>query len=223
MIFIIPMLGYMVENVKFVTKNFLIFLGVLIFLFPTITFLNKAFIYDKSSYDIITSWFDIDKYVKEFNFAQISLFLSQKANYSKFIYSDFIQGLYGNYLPTSLRSSQTVNDLNSFLFLGVENRSIPPGIIANGFYHLGYWGVILWGAFLGTVVNVFELLWKSLLDYNKRFSYAYVYYFMAFFAYIRTGVLGFSLYRPFFVFLILIILVSFTFRLKEAQFIRNDL
>lgn len=220
MIFIIPMLGYMVEKEKFVTKNFLIYLGILIFLFPTITFLNKAFVYNKSSYEIITSWFDIEKYIKEFNFAQISLYLSQKADYSKFLFADFIQGFYGNYLPTSLRTSKTVNDLNSFLFLGVENRSIPPGIIANSFYHLGYWGSILWGALLGFVVNVFEWLWRCILDYDRRFSYAYVFYFMAFFAYIRTGVLGFSLYRPFFVFLILILLFSFTFRLREADYNR---
>lgn len=217
MIFLIPLLGYMVEDRKFVTKKFLIFFGVLIFLFPTITFLNKAFVYDKDSYEIITAWFNVEKYIKEFNFAQISLFLSQNASYDKFWFADVVDGIYGNYLPTSLRSSETVNGLNSYLFLGVEDRSIPPGLIGNSFYHLGYIGVFLWGSMFGFFINVFEVFWKSIVEYDRRFSYAYVFTFMTFFAYIRTGVLGFSLYRPFFAFLILILLFSFIFKVKEVS------
>lgn len=211
-LFLVPIFGYMVESNKFITKKFLVFLGLTVLLFPTITFLNKAFVYDKDSYDVVTSWFDMQKYIKEFNFPQIALYLSQTAEYEKFWFTDFIDGIFGNYLPSSWRITESVNGLNSYLFLGIKDRSVPPGLIANSFYHLGYAGVLIWGAFFGIFINIFETMWRGILLNDKRFAYIYVFSFMTFFAYIRTGVLGFSLYRPFFVFLILILLLSFKFR-----------
>lgn len=208
---LIPILGYQVNQNKFISPRFLFWTGVAMLLFPVITFLNKAFVFNKESYDTITGWFTFNKYIREFNFPQIALWLSQKAEYEKFILSDFYVGIFGNYLPTSFKPDQTVNDLNSYLFEGKGSTSFPPGVIGNGFYHMGYVGVIFWGALLGTFVNLTDTLFKSLITYDRRYSFAYIYCFVAFFAYIRTGVLGYSLYRPSFVFFILILIFSHVF------------
>lgn len=219
-LFVVPIIGYMIEKRLFVNKKFIISVGVILLIFPVITFFNKAFVYDSKSFEVVTGWFNAERYIKEFNFPQISLWISQNANYDKFWFTDFYSGIYGNYLPTSMKEFQTVNDLNSFYFEGKESRSFPPGIIGNSFYHLGYLGVILWGFIVGFIVNVFDLFWDSILQYDRRFAYAYAFTFMSFFAFIRTGVLGYSLYRPFFVFLIVTLLMSFI--LKSSLLSKSD-
>ena len=213
---VVFLIGWQIRGRRYFNTAFLLLVTGIVLLFPLITFLNKTFTYDYSAYTQLKETINPDHLVQQFSFEQISLYLSQHAVYKKFILDDFINSLFGNFLPTSMRYRVPLNSLNSFLFMGIENHSVPPGIIAAGFYHLGYAGVILWGILLGMVVKITEVFYKSLIAFDDIFVFAYVYSFMVLFAYVRTGILGYSLYRPLYVALWLILILSYRFVLRQG-------
>jgi len=217
LLILVFIIGFLIKYQRIFSKGFLIVCVILLLLFPFITFINKTFSFDVEAYRQIKNAINIDYIIKEFNFEQIALYISQNATYKKFIFDDFINSLFGNFLPTSLRYKEPLNNLNSYFFMGQLSHSIPPGIIASGYYHLGNFGIIIWGMILGITVKLTESIFNSLMYYDRNMAYPYAFSFLAFFAYIRTGILGFSLYRPFYVFFLIIILIGYRFYISEKN------
>ncbi len=213
---LIPMFGFFIKNRIFISKKFFVYSMIIIVVFPIIHFLNKAHNYDKNSFKTYKNDITINKYINEFNFPYISLYLSQHMPYDKLLFADFWTGVFGNYLPSAwVEDSRPANSLNSFFFLQKKSRDVPPGIIANSYYHLGIFGVIFFAFILGIIINFTDTIISGLVNYNRRYAYLYSFFFWPFFAYIRTGILGFSLYVPLFLFLFLAILASFYFNFKN--------
>jgi oligosaccharide repeat unit polymerase len=217
MLLIVFLFGWQIRKNQYMSYPFILAVTGIILLFPLITFINKTFTYNYSAYLQLKETINPGNLLQQFNFEQIALYLSQHAEYKKFIHDDFINSLFGNFLPTSLRYKEPLNNLNSYLFLGVESHSVPPGIVAAGFYHLGYAGVVIWGFLLGMIVKITEIFFQSLIRHNNIFVFSYAYSFMVLFAYVRTGILGFSIYRPLNVALWIIIILSYRFIIRQKK------
>ena len=207
---LIPVFGYLINKNKIITKKIIIYSGIIFIIFPVIHFLNKSHSYDKTSYESYEKAITIDKLINEFNFPYISLYVAQNTKYNKLILDDYWTGVFGNYLPTSLIDDpRPANSLNSYFFLNKKSRDIPPGIIANGYYHMGFLGIVFFAFILGLGVNFTDRILTDLINYDTRYSYVFSFFFWGFFAYIRTGILGFSLYNPLFLLLFIILIISF--------------
>ncbi len=220
---LVPVFGFLILQKKVLTKKMVIVTIVIIGIFPYIHFLNKAKVYDRENLQVYVSDINFDKYIREFSFPYIAVYMAQNSSYDHLYLDDFWLGVFGNWLPSSfVKKARPSNALNSYFFMGKEETSVPPGIIANSFYHLGLFGAVLWGVLLGITVKSTDIIMATLCRKNILYAFCYSFFFWVFFALIRTGVPGFSLYKPFFLFLLIILVVSHKFFVVKQSLVNQS-
>jgi len=141
------------------------------------------------------------------NFDQVSLEFALRKSYDYYYFQDFIWGLGGSYLPQSwLSHFSSVIYLNTYFFYGYEHLTVPPGVVAFGYYNLGVWGVVLMGFFSGFLLKNIDLFFTRLIHYNPRMIIAYAFVMTQAFTWVRTGIPKYAFYSTSMTVLFLVIL-----------------
>jgi len=184
-IFLIFILSSLVSNKKIINWQ-LVFIGIsALILLPFLeVFLNT----NQLNFTQVNS--DLKKtIVVEFGFPFYSLYYSIVNHYDYFYFSDFISGIFGKILPTSLSPGiQKTNYLNTFLMTNDLGRGyVPPGLFAQGYYSLGIIGVILISGFTGWFFKKIDLYFRKLLQIEPKYTIFYTYFIVNSMVWMRTG------------------------------------
>lgn len=193
-----------VINLKIVTVGVLAFL-----ILPTLeTFFRSSefsLIKAKTSFTTL--------FVNEFGFPYLSLIYSIHEDFNFYLFSDFFSNIFGKILPTSWNPGiESSNYLNTYFMYGYRDRSVPPGLLAQGYYSLSIIGVFLISFFTGRFFSFLDNFFRSLIEYNKRAVFFYVYFILGSMVWIRTGLPGNYFYS--FTFIMFIIFISVSFKKK---------
>ncbi|SRX54897.1 O-antigen polymerase [Aequorivita sp. CIP111184] len=184
---------------------FLLFLPILDFFFSNRSLASAN--YSSSIFEIL---------LNEFGFPYYSLSYSIKENYSYFVFSDFVSGTFGKIIPSSWNPGIVgSNYLNSFYMVGVSVKSIPPGIFAQGFYSLGFIGIILVSYFTGFLFKVFDVTFKQVSAINADYIYIYAYFIVSSMIWIRTGLPANYFYN--FTFILFLIFFFTTYKIQRQK------
>ncbi len=152
------------------------------------------------------------------NFDQVALEFALKEHYDYYYFQDFIWGLGGSYLPQSwLSSFSTVIYLNTYFFYGYEHLTVPPGVVAFGFYNLGVLGVVLMGFFSGFLLRSIDRFFERLIYYNPRMIIAYAFVMTQAFTWVRTGIPKYAFYSTSMTVLFLVILWGYDRKKVEVN------
>jgi len=144
------------------------------------------------------------------NFDQVSLEFSLRKSYDFAYFQDFIWGLGGSYLPQSwLSAFSSVIYKNTYFFYGYEHLTVPPGVVAFGYYNLGVLGVILMGFFSGFLLKHIDLFFINLLHYNPQLIIAYAFVMTQAFTWVRTGIPKYAFYSTSMTVLFLVLLLGY--------------
>ncbi|WP_431471803.1 oligosaccharide repeat unit polymerase [Nonlabens sp. SCSIO 43208] len=163
----------------------ILFFGILVFFLLPI--LNSFFI-ERSFNSINYSNSILEVILNEFGFPYYSLSHAINENYSYFYFSDFLSGSFGRIFPSSWNPGiESSNYLNSSYMLGRSVKSIPPGILAQGFYSLGFVGIIIVSFFTGIIFKVLDTYFAKASILNANFNYIYAYFIVSSMVWVRTG------------------------------------
>lgn len=126
----------------------------------------------------------LDSFVQQFIFPYHSLQKASSPEAPTTFFYDFWDGLFGSVLPSSWGGNNAITGYNSES-LGLARGTVPPGILAQGYYSLGISGVVLTMAFTGCFFAKIDLFFRTL---NNSSSYFYAYVILSSFTWIRTGI-----------------------------------
>lgn len=127
-------------------------------------------------------------FVNEFGFPYFSLNYAIQEDYSFFYFSDFLSGIFGRILPSSWNPGiVSSNYLNSQYMLGRDVKSIPPGILAQGYYSFGVIGVIVISFFTGLFFKFLDVIFSQVAILNNEYTYLYAYFITSAMVWVRTG------------------------------------
>ncbi len=205
--FLIMIIGSLIYKDKFISSKLVIVMIITALLIPLLEMLFN----DIHTNNTISFRQSIDNFIGEFSFGQISLFNAINNNGNWYYFKDFWYEIFGHLLPSSLvDQTKTIVYQNTYFFTGYHRRSIvPPGIIASGYYNLGYLGVVITGYFLGLFIKVMDVFFTNLLRTSRYYSLLYAFAIITIFSYIRTGRPGMYFYSTSMIFLFFILLAGF--------------
>lgn len=133
-----------------------------------------------------------------FNFTAVSLEFALEKNYDLRYFMDFFLGLSGTYLPASWLEGFGINGetvtINTFYFYGTMTRTVPPGVVAGGFYNLGIFGVAIVAFGTGALFKKLDIYFKNIIATNPRFMLLYAFVIVKAFTWTRTGLPKYAFY-----------------------------
>ena len=133
-----------------------------------------------------------------FNFTAVSLEFALEKQYEFRYFMDFFLGLSGTYLPASWLEgfgidAETVT-INTFYFYGTMTRTVPPGVVAAGFYNFGIVGVALTAFGTGMLLKKLDFYFKNIIILNPRLTLLYAFVITKAFTWTRTGLPKYAFY-----------------------------
>ena len=149
-----------------------------------------------------------------FNFTAVSLEFALEKQYEFRYFMDFFLGLSGKYLPASWLEgfgidAETVT-INTFYFYGTMSRTVPPGVIAGGFYNLGVLGVILVAFGTGALFKKLDIYFQNLIVLNPRFMVLYAFVIVKAFTWVRTGLPKYAFYSTTMTVVLIVMIIGLT-------------
>ena len=152
-----------------------------------------------------------------FNFNAVSLEFAIEKNYELRYFMDYFLGLSGTYLPASWLErfgidGETVT-INTFYFYGTMTRTVPPGVIAGGYYNFGVLGVALVAFGTGALFKKLDIYFKNIISLNPRFMVLYAFVIVKAFTWTRTGLPKYAFYSTTMTVVLIVMLIGF--RKKE--------
>ena len=211
-IFLLLLLSSLIKKNKILDIKFIVFVVVAFLALPILTafFLSKNVVTDVGTASFI------NVFVKEFGFPYYSLIYSVQETHSFYYFSDFIDGLFGTFLPSSFNPGlEGVNYLNTYYMMGVWTKWVPPGIFAMGYYSLGVVGVILTSFLTGRLFKIIDVFFRSLITLRSSFIFFYVFFILNTLGWIRTGLPHNYFYHMVNVCFVIFIFSSFIFTKKR--------
>jgi hypothetical protein len=160
------------------------------------------------------------KSVLYFTYIQMSLQFSIDNSYPLLFFSDVLTG-FSKLLPSrfNIQLGLGVQELNTAIFydfypdLPDVHYGVPPGIIAYAMYSLSLPGVLILAFLLGYIFRGIDILFKSILEIDRRFSSFYAYILVILGIYPINGDPKEVIYNlVFLVFLVTFFTISFKFK-----------
>ena len=123
------------------------------------------------------------------NFDQVSLEFALQKTYDFFYFENFISGIRGSFIPESWLTNINGNVmlLNTYYFYGREATTVPPGVMAFGYYNLGAIGVAIVAFGTGVLIKKLDYFFMNLLIFNPRLMIVYAFVMTQAFTWARTG------------------------------------
>lgn len=193
----------------------------LIGVFSSILLLSalNVFFYIRSFEDIPTlltgkqGVLKLSDYYSEFAHPLLSLNKAVTKNYDYYYFTDYLYGIYGSFFPFSNRIiGKEIVYLNTHFTMNRYESTVPPGIIASGYYNLGVFGVIITAILLGFLIKKLDSFFISFIKAKRGYIFFYAYTIIFSFTIIRTGIPRFYLYDIVFVSFLLLLFLSFQFK-----------
>jgi hypothetical protein len=165
------------------------------------------------------------KSVLYFTYIQMSLQFSIDNSYPLLFFSDVFTG-FSKLLPSrfNIQLGLGVQELNTAIFynfypsLPNVHYGVPPGIIAYGMYSLSLPGVLILAFLLGYIFRGIDILFKSILEIDRRFSSFYAYIIVILGIYPINGDPKEVIYNlAFLVFLVTFFTLSFKFKFFRRE------
>ena len=156
-----------------------------------------------------------------FNFTAVSLEFALEKQYEFRYFMDFFLGLSGTYLPASWLEgfgidAETVT-INTFYFYGTMTRTVPPGVVAAGFYNLGIVGVALTAFGTGALLKTLDLYLKNLIVLNPRLMLLYAFIITKAFTWTRTGLPKYAFYSTTMTVVLIALIIGLTKKEKNNE------
>lgn len=127
-------------------------------------------------------------------------------------FSDFIDGIFGNFLPSSWGPDIQNSSYYNSVALGMTAGTVPPGLFAAGYYALRIFGVIVIAVLTGWLFAKLDAFFTS-HPYHTKYVYAFA--ILGTLTWVRTGTPGLYLYHTQNVTLLLFIWLLY--RSREIQ------
>ena len=148
-----------------------------------------------------------------FNFNVVSLEFALEKNYEFRYFMDYFLGLSGTYLPASWLvgfgiEAETVT-INTSYFYGTMTRTVPPGVVAGGYYNLGVLGVALVAFGTGALFKALDIYFKNIIVLNPRFMLLYAFVIVKAFTWTRTGLPKYAFYSTTMTVVLIVMLIGF--------------
>ena len=217
-IFLMLLFYFSIKKQKPFYSYIVYFLLFLFFLLPTMDYLSDALRYEDSA-DMSFVSNGLMSFLGYFSFTQVSLEFAIYREYEYLFFQDFIFGLRGFILPSSWLQNWDIStiEINTFFFNGKYESTVPPGIIAFGYYSFGLFGVMLVAFLSGYIIKKIDLLFSSLVHANVHYAIFYAYILSALYAAVRTGVPKFVFYNTTNITFLIFIAFSYSFILKQKR------
>ncbi len=207
--FLILILVSIIKKNQILNYKIIILGSSIILILPIIESYFSSRSFDTLSYDVSIG----QTFINEFGFPYFSLMYSIQENYDYFLFSDFISGIFGKFLPSSWSPGiKGSNYLNSYYMLGRDVKSIPPGLFAQGFYSLGLLGVILISYVTGRFFKYLDVIYRQIISLDSKLTFIYAFLITSSMIWIRTGLPANYFYNLTFLFMFL--LPFFSYRIK---------
>jgi hypothetical protein len=156
-----------------------------------------------------------------FNFTAVSLEFALEKQYDFRYFMDFFLGLSGKYLPASWLEgfgidAETVT-INTFYFYGTMTRTVPPGVIAGGFYNFGVLGVAIMAFGTGALFKKLDIYFKSIIVANPRFMLLYSFVIVKAFTWTRTGLPKYAFYSTTMTVILIVMIIGLIKKEKKNE------
>ena len=156
-----------------------------------------------------------------FNFTAVSLEFALEKQYDFRYFMDFFLGLSGKYLPASWLEgfgidAETVT-INTFYFYGTMTRTVPPGVIAGGFYNLGVLGVAMVAFGTGALFKKLDIYFKDIIASNPRFMLLYSFVIVKAFTWTRTGLPKYAFYSTTMTVILIVMIIGLIKKEKKNE------
>ncbi len=156
-----------------------------------------------------------------FNFNAVSLEFALEKQYEFRYFMDFFLGLSGTYLPASWLErygidAETVT-INTFYFYGTMTRTVPPGVVAAGFYNFGVLGVAMTAFGTGVLLKKIDLYFKNLIILNPRLMLIYAFMITKAFTWTRTGLPKYAFYSTTITVILIVLIIGLTKKEKNNE------
>ncbi len=156
-----------------------------------------------------------------FNFTAVSLEFALEKQYDFRYFMDFFLGLSGKYLPASWLEgfgidAETVT-INTFYFYGTMTRTVPPGVIAGGFYNFGVLGVAMMAFGTGALFKKLDIYFKDIIAYNPRFMLLYSFVIVKAFTWTRTGLPKYAFYSTTMTVILIVMIIGLIKKEKKNE------
>ncbi len=156
-----------------------------------------------------------------FNFTAVSLEFALEKQYDFRYFMDFFLGLSGKYLPASWLEgfgidAETVT-INTFYFYGTMTRTVPPGVIAGGFYNFGVLGVAIMAFGTGALFKKLDIYFKSIIVSNPRFMLLYSFVIVKAFTWTRTGLPKYAFYSTTMTVILIVMIIGLIKKEKKNE------
>ena len=156
-----------------------------------------------------------------FNFTAVSLEFALEKQYEFRYFMDFFLGLSGTYLPVSWLEgfgidAETVT-INTFYFYGTMTRTVPPGVIAGGFYNLGVLGVVIMAFGTGVLLKKLDLYFKNIIILNPRLMLIYAFIMTKAFTWTRTGLPKYAFYSTTMTVILIVLIIGLIKKEKNNE------
>lgn len=200
------------KNRKSYLNVFVIFFLIAVFLIPGLeTFLDTG----KFALPEMNSFIQqlLNMFVF-FNFDQVSLEFALNKTYDFFYFEDFLSGIRGSYVPESWLTflDQSTMLYNTYNFMGEERMTVPPGVVAFGYYNLGIVGVVIVAFGTGFLIRKLDLFFQRNIAFAPKLMIVYAFVMTQAFTWVRTGIPKFAFYNTTITVLLMIMLIGFTRR-----------
>ena len=190
-----------------------IILGVLLLDLLNIIFYTKSI---EGMFDLLSGahgTMNIVDYYGEFAHPMLSLNRALAENYNFYYFTDYVYGVFGSFLPfPSQLVGKEIVYLNSQFIINKFDSTVPPGIIASGYYNFGILGVILTAVFIGFFVKKLDFFFINFIKIKSGYTYFYAYVIVFSSTIIRSGVPRYYFYDIVFVSFFLLLFFSFQFK-----------
>ena len=156
-----------------------------------------------------------------FNFNAVSLEFALEKQYEFRYFMDFFLGLSGTYLPASWLEgfgidAETVT-INTFYFYGTMTRTVPPGVVAAGFYNLGILGVAITAFGTGVLIKKLDLYFQNLIVLNPRLMLIYAFVITKAFTWTRTGLPKYAFYSTTMTVILIVLIIGLIKKEKNNE------
>ena len=208
-LFLLYLFYLSLKNKKSYLNLFVLFFLLAVFLIPALeSFLDT----EKFVLPEVDSFFQqiLDMFVF-FNFNQISLEFALNKTYDFFYFEDFLSGIRGSYVPESWLTFLDGSTMlyNTYNFMGQERMTVPPGVVAFGYYNLGIFGVIIVAFGTGYVIRKLDLFFQRNILHTPRLMIVYAFVMTQAFTWVRTGIPKFAFYTTIITVFAMIMLIGF--------------
>ena len=108
-------------------------------------------------------------------------------------FSDFYTGIFGTFLPSSWSPNIEGSKYYNSITLGMPPNTVPPGLLAEGYYACRIFGVIIITALTGWIFAKLDNFFSK-HPYGTKYIYAFA--ILSSLSWIRTGTPSLYLYHP---------------------------